>query len=68
MGLHALKRSPCCILFLTSFLWLRATRREKRRRWAAGAGNSGDGRLSFAVVLLPLIIRYSAQRHSDFAQ
>ncbi len=42
--------------------------REKQRRWAGGAGNNGDGRSSFTVVLLSLIIRYSAQRHSDIAQ
>lgn len=42
--------------------------REKQQRWAVGVGNNSDGRLSFAVVLLLLIIRYSAQRHPDFAQ
>lgn len=35
---------------------------EKQRQWWA------PGRLSFTVVLLPLIIRYSAQRHSVVAQ
>lgn len=34
------------------------------QRWCWWA----PGRLSFTVVLLPLIIRYSAQRHSVFAQ
>ena len=39
------------------------------RKGKAGAtGHNVDGRLSIAVVLLPLIIRHSAQRYPDFAQ
>lgn len=33
-----------------------------QRQYAAGAWNNSDGRLSVTVVLLPVVIKYSAQR------